>query len=190
MRHVFLICLLIFAFSACTDQFTTNDDLNTTESNTTSENNNLTDTSSENNESNSSVTEQNTYTYSINDGRFLVAQCAGCHGTNGYSTTSWDSIAGEGEFATDSFHGIMEAQIYGYSLDQKQAIDSYLNSLSENEELEFEEEENSESESEGSESEEESDESESNTSEEDEEDEVDETDEEDEDEEDEEDDDE
>lgn len=63
--------------------------------------------------------------------RVLAAQCAGCHGTNGISVTSWDSIAGEGEFSHESFteYPIMQAQTYGYTNEQKQLIDSLLNRL-------------------------------------------------------------
>jgi hypothetical protein len=169
MKNLFFVFILGFMFVGCELPTNETQDTNTTQNDTSKDETSLVSDS-----------------YTINDGRLLVAQCAGCHGTNGKSVTNWDSIVGEGEFASETFHGIMGAQSYGYTLDQKNKIDQYLNSFeeeSENEELESEEEENSESESEGSESEEESSESESNTSEEDEEDEVDETDEEDEDEE-------
>ena len=73
-------------------------------------------------------------TYTPNDGRLLgSAGCAQCHGTNGYSVTAWDSIAGEGEFATEDFseHPIMQTIANGYTIEEKHSIDSWLNSLPE-----------------------------------------------------------
>ena len=69
--------------------------------------------------------------YTANSGRILGAQCAQCHGTNGISSTSWDSIAGEGEFATEGFggHPIMKSIADGYTPTEKSSIDSWLNTL-------------------------------------------------------------
>ncbi|WP_457564795.1 c-type cytochrome [Caminibacter sp.] len=69
----------------------------------------------------------------VNDGRFLGAQCAQCHGTNGYSVTKWDSIAGEGEFHKKNFdeYPIMDAIASGYTYDEKLTIDNWLNTLPE-----------------------------------------------------------
>ncbi len=72
--------------------------------------------------------------YTPNNGRLLGSVgCAQCHGTNGVSVTSWDSIAGDGEFATENFsnHPIMQTIADGYSVTEKSAIDSWLNSMSE-----------------------------------------------------------
>lgn len=123
MKTLIVIFLVGFLFVACSSS-TDDETQNNTSINNSSENNSLL-----------------AQTYTKDEGRFLVAQCAACHGTNGYSTTSWDSIAGEGEFATDTFHGIMGAQTHAYSAEQKQAIDNYLNSLSEDEEDDENEEE-------------------------------------------------
>lgn len=70
-------------------------------------------------------------TYQASSGRILGAQCAQCHGTNGRSSTSWDGIAGEGEFATEGFggHPIMKAIADGYTPTEKRSIDGWLNSL-------------------------------------------------------------
>lgn len=69
--------------------------------------------------------------YRASSGRILGAQCAQCHGTNGVSKTSWDSIAGEGEFASEGFggHPIMQTIADGYTPTEKQSIDSWLNTL-------------------------------------------------------------
>lgn len=73
--------------------------------------------------------------FQVNEGRLLGSQCAQCHGTNGYSVTSWDSIAGDGEFASKNFHDdpIMQAIADGYNSSEKVVIDSWLNSVPESE---------------------------------------------------------
>jgi hypothetical protein len=71
--------------------------------------------------------------YSVVNGRLLVSQCAQCHGTNGRSVTSWDSIAGEGnELASEMFDDepIMTAQAHGYSSAEISAMASWLGGLS------------------------------------------------------------
>lgn len=71
--------------------------------------------------------------YTPNNGRLLGAQCAQCHGTNGISTTDWDSIAGEDEM-DEIFgeHPIMDAQAKGYTQSELIAIGSWLSTLSKN----------------------------------------------------------
>ncbi len=69
--------------------------------------------------------------YTPNDGRLLAAGCYQCHGTNGYSTNKWDSIAGEDmdEFYDD--HPLMRAQAQGYTLDEVRKIFDWLRTLPE-----------------------------------------------------------
>ncbi|WP_051640787.1 hypothetical protein [Thiomicrorhabdus sp. Milos-T2] len=69
--------------------------------------------------------------YTATTGRLLVSQCAQCHGTNGQSVTSWDSITGEAnELASEMFDqgGIMLAQAHGYSSTEIQAMAAWLGS--------------------------------------------------------------
>ncbi len=84
-----------------------------------------------NNNSNISSTLTLPTSYSQNDGRLLASQCFQCHGTNGVSTNSWDSIAGEDEmdevFGEDA---IMDAQAHGYTTQELNLIGSYLKTLS------------------------------------------------------------
>ena len=74
--------------------------------------------------------------YNVTSGRLLASQCAQCHGTNGSSTNSWDSIAGESaselieemqEFKSgEEDEPIMEAQAHGYTDAEIQALASWL----------------------------------------------------------------
>ncbi|NPA27567.1 MAG: cytochrome c class I [Epsilonproteobacteria bacterium] len=66
-----------------------------------------------------------------NDGRLLASNCYGCHGTDGVSTTKWDSIAGEDELHEEMFEsdGIMLAQAKGYSDDEIAKMEEFLKSL-------------------------------------------------------------
>ncbi len=74
-------------------------------------------------------------TFTPNDGRMLAAvNCFGCHGSNGYSKTSWDSIAGEDmEEFFESDHPIMKAQTYGFTQTEIGKIFGYLSTLKEKE---------------------------------------------------------
>lgn len=79
------------------------------------------------------TTTNTTYTpvqnYTATTGRLLVSQCAQCHGTNGRSVTSWDSITDEAnELASEMFEegGIMLAQAHGYTTTEIQAMASWL----------------------------------------------------------------
>jgi len=69
------------------------------------------------------------------DGRLLASQCAQCHGTDGYSKSSWDSIAGEDElleeFREYSVSHIMGAQAKGYSDSEVLLMQDYLSKLKE-----------------------------------------------------------
>ncbi len=68
-----------------------------------------------------------------NDGRMIAAtNCFQCHGTNGYSKTSWDSIAGEDadEFYEND-HPIMAAQTDGFDSGEVNEMFSYLKTLPE-----------------------------------------------------------
>ncbi len=97
------------------------------------ENDNEKDDDDTNNNSNISSTLTLPTSYSQNDGRLLASQCFQCHGTNGVSTNSWDSIAGEDEmdevFGEDA---IMDAQAHGYTTQELNLIGSYLKTLSRN----------------------------------------------------------
>ena len=58
--------------------------------------------------------------------RLLSSQCAQCHGTNGYSVSSFDGLAGEADEVLEEmaeYHfkpnfGIMAAQAKAYTLDE------------------------------------------------------------------------
>ena len=73
--------------------------------------------------------------YSVTAGRLLASQCAQCHGTNGSSTNSWDSIAGEStaelvsemlEIQAGEEDPIMQAQAHGYTYEEIQALAGWL----------------------------------------------------------------
>lgn len=74
--------------------------------------------------------------YTVTPGRLLAAQCAQCHGTNGQSVNSWDSIAGESEAELVEYmmefksgaedEPIMEAQAHGYSTAEIEALAAWL----------------------------------------------------------------
>ncbi|BCN94189.1 hypothetical protein THMIRHAM_19740 [Thiomicrorhabdus immobilis] len=73
--------------------------------------------------------------YTVTSGRLLASQCAQCHGTNGSSTNSWDSIAGESaaelvsemlEIKAGEEDLIMQAQAHGYTDSEIQALASWL----------------------------------------------------------------
>jgi len=70
--------------------------------------------------------------FTLDSGRLLVAtNCFQCHGTNGYSTTKWDSIAGEDADEFDDDHPIMMAQTQGFGADEVKIIFNYLQNLKE-----------------------------------------------------------
>lgn len=74
-------------------------------------------------------------TYTADAGRLLGAQCAQCHGTNGVSSTEWDSIAGEGELESEIFEEdepIMSAQAHGYTSEEIILIGNWLKTLKTN----------------------------------------------------------
>ncbi|MDG6777118.1 hypothetical protein QCB44_00205 [Thiomicrorhabdus sp. zzn3] len=79
----------------------------------------------------------NTYTpvtaYTVSAGRLLASQCAQCHGTNGYSTNSWDSLAGENDLVEEMLEiqageedPIMQAQAHGYTRSEIEALAAWL----------------------------------------------------------------
>jgi cytochrome c553 len=82
-----------------------------------------------------------TYSFSaqaeINDGRLLASQCAQCHGTDGYSQTDIDSLAGEDDIAEEMLEmraetdndDIMVKQAHGYSDTEINLIAAYFASL-------------------------------------------------------------
>jgi hypothetical protein len=74
-------------------------------------------------------------TYTANAGRLLGSQCAQCHGTNGISSTEWDSIAGEDELESEMFEDdepIMSAQAHGYTSEEIILIGNWLKTLKTN----------------------------------------------------------
>ncbi len=66
--------------------------------------------------------------YTVNEGRLLASQCSQCHGTNGVSTNSWDSIRGEDDLADEIFDDdpIMNAQAHGYTSSEITLIGNWL----------------------------------------------------------------
>ena len=78
----------------------------------------------------SAKTSNNTSFYIKDDGRLLASQCAGCHGTDGYSKSKWDSIANEDElleeFREFSSSHIMGVQAKGYSNEEVILIQNYF----------------------------------------------------------------
>lgn len=73
--------------------------------------------------------------YTSNAGRLLGSQCAQCHGTNGVSSTEWDSIAGEDELESEMFEDdepIMSAQAHGYTSEEIMLIGNWLKTLKTN----------------------------------------------------------
>ena len=74
-------------------------------------------------------------TYTTNAGRLLGSQCAQCHGTNGVSSTEWDSIAGEDDLADEIYEddeAIMSAQAHGYTSEEIILIGNWLKTLKTN----------------------------------------------------------
>jgi len=76
--------------------------------------------------------------FTPDQGRLLAAQCAQCHGMNGYSNTSIDRLAGESvaeiveemlEMQLESENDIMHFQAWGYDYAQIQAMAAYFASL-------------------------------------------------------------
>ena len=71
-------------------------------------------------------------TYTENAGRLLGSQCAQCHGTNGVSVNSWDSIAGEDNLEDEIYEDdepIMSAQAHGYTSEEIILIGDWLKTL-------------------------------------------------------------
>jgi len=70
--------------------------------------------------------------YKVDAGRLLGSQCAQCHGTNGVSVNSWDSIAGEDNLHDEMFEydePIMFAQARGYTKEEISLIEEWLMTL-------------------------------------------------------------
>ena len=73
--------------------------------------------------------------YTENAGRLLGSQCAQCHGTNGVSVNSWDSIAGEDNLEDEIYEDdepIMSAQAHGYTSEEIILIGDWLKTLKNN----------------------------------------------------------
>ena len=82
-------------------------------------------------------------------GRLLASQCFGCHGTNGYSTNKWDSIAGEDNLHGEMFEDdeeIMYLQAKGYTSDEITYMENWFSSQSSSSVNESEEEDDDEDE--------------------------------------------
>ena len=73
-------------------------------------------------------------TYTADAGRLLGSHCAQCHGTNGISSTEWDSIAGEDNLLDEIFDDepIMSAQAHGYTSEEIILIGNWLKTLQTN----------------------------------------------------------
>jgi len=74
-------------------------------------------------------------TFTINDGRLIGANCAQCHGTNGISTNSWDSIAGENNLVSEFYedeNAIMTSVTHGFTRTQVNTIGSWINTITSN----------------------------------------------------------
>jgi len=74
-------------------------------------------------------------TFKADDGRLLASQCAQCHGTNGVSVNSWDSIAGENNLASEFFEDeeeIMTAIAHGFTSSEVTLMGNWLRTLSKN----------------------------------------------------------
>jgi len=79
--------------------------------------------------------------YTVSPGRLLASQCAQCHGTDGQSVNSWDSLSGESaaelieemmEFKSGAkSEPIMEAQAHGYSDAEISSLAAWLANQSE-----------------------------------------------------------
>lgn len=69
--------------------------------------------------------------FSTNSGRLLGSQCAQCHGTNGFSITDWDSIAGEDDLMGEFYdnHPLMTAQAKGYTKAEINDIAQWLKTV-------------------------------------------------------------
>jgi hypothetical protein len=88
-----------------------------------------------NDNDNSNTTSSQTFAlptnFTLNDGRVLGSQCAGCHGTNGISKSSFDSIKGEDNLYHEMFDDkpIMYWQAKGYTQAEANAIETWLKSF-------------------------------------------------------------
>lgn len=71
--------------------------------------------------------------YTVIPGRLLASQCAQCHGTNGYSVNSWDSLVGSDEVAREIYEystaHIMGAQTIGYTQTEINGFSYYFATL-------------------------------------------------------------
>lgn len=89
------------------------------------------DNDSDDNSSNQSSNVTLPTTFTANDGRLLGSQCAQCHGTNGVSSSDFDSIKGEDNLTHEIYDDdpIMNAQAKGYTSAEVIKIENWLNSL-------------------------------------------------------------
>lgn len=70
--------------------------------------------------------------YTVNDGRLLGANCAQCHGTNGNSVNSWDSIAGESNLRSEFYEDddpLMSAVAHGFTTTEVDLIGNWLSTV-------------------------------------------------------------
>lgn len=115
-----------------------NDELNDTDDDD-DDNDNIKDSDDYDSNGTTSTTTTNVtlpITYKVDAGRLLGSQCAQCHGTNGVSVNSWDSIAGESNLASEIFEDdepIMSAQAHGYTDAEITLIGNWLKTLSKTE---------------------------------------------------------
>jgi cytochrome c553 len=149
MGAILLVSLLFFG---CTDTTTDTTTTDTTTDTTTTDT--INDVETEVTDTTVTVPESTVISkYTPDEGRLLASQCFQCHGTNGVSTNSWDSIAGEGNLHQEMFEDdapIMLSQAKGYTDAEISLIEGYLTSVpkssddndDENEEDEDNEEDN------------------------------------------------
>ncbi len=68
--------------------------------------------------------------YTENDGRLLASSCFQCHGTNGQSTNSWDSLSADEMNEMIGEHPLMDAIGIGYTQSEILAMTGWLSTVS------------------------------------------------------------
>ena len=73
--------------------------------------------------------------FNANDGRLLGSNCAQCHGTDGTSVNSWNSIAGKNNLNSEFYEDenvLMSAVAHGFTTNEVISIGSWLSNVSSN----------------------------------------------------------
>jgi len=68
-------------------------------------------------------------TFNINDGRLLASSCFQCHGTNGKSVNSWDSLSASEMNEMIGEHPLMDAIGIGYTNDEILKMTDWLRTI-------------------------------------------------------------